>query len=112
MSRSTYVSRLCKHAGVETFDDLWDTFFELDSDIELKEFLRRCHHFCLHCRLLDEHISESDRRREAFMAEQIRAAMAEFKGRVLVVTGGYHSFGHLRTPARQAAAGYDRPEST
>ena len=91
MSRNAYVSRLCKQTGVETFDDLWDTYFELDSDIALEEFLRRCHHFCLHCRLLDEHVSESDRRREAFMADQVRAALKEFAGRVLVVTGGYHS---------------------
>ena len=91
MSRSAYVARLCKQAGVEKFDDLWDTYFELDADIELTEFLRRCHHFCLHCRLLDEQVSESDRRREAFMAEQVRTALAEFTGRVLVVTGGYHS---------------------
>ena len=91
MRRSQYVSRLCRELGVETFDDLWDTLFEADADLPLDEFVRRCHHFCLHSRLLDEQIDESDRRREAFMAGQIRAAMTEFAGRILVVTGGYHS---------------------
>jgi len=91
MRRSQYVKKLCRHTGVETFDDLWDAFFEVDAELPLEEFVRRCHHFCLHSRLLDEHVSESDRRREAFMAEQVRVALNEFKGRVLVVTGGYHS---------------------
>lgn len=91
LRRGEYVKRLCKQTGVDNFDDLWDRFFELDADLDLVAFLRRCHHFCLHERMLDEAISLSDRRREAFMTQQVRAAMDEFKGRILVVTGGYHS---------------------
>jgi hypothetical protein len=91
LAQSKFVARLCARAGVETFDELWDAHFEADRDLPLEEFLRRAHQFCLHSRLMDAEVSESDRLRESFMAEQVRAALKEFKGRVLVVTGGYHS---------------------
>lgn len=91
LQRNVYVTRLCKQAGVESFNDLWDAFFEVDADVSAEEFMRRTHHFCLHCRELENHAAESDQWRERFMAEQIRAALAEFAGRVFVVTGGYHS---------------------
>jgi hypothetical protein len=91
LRRGEYVRRLCRQTGVETFDDLWDRFFELEADLDLKEFLRRCHHFCLHTRLLDEEIQLSDRHREAFMTQQVELALKEFPGRILVITGGYHS---------------------
>jgi hypothetical protein len=91
LRRGEYIRRLCHETGVENFDDLWDRFFENDDDFGLKSFLRRCHHFCLHTRLLDEEIRFSDRQREAFMAQQVREAAKETAGRILVVTGGYHS---------------------
>jgi len=90
LRRSEYVKQLCRETGVETFDDFWDRCFELDADLPLPEFLRRCHHFCLHSRLLEE-VRPSDRLREAFMVKEVRRAMDEFPGRILVVTGGYHS---------------------
>jgi hypothetical protein len=70
---------------------LWDAFFEVDADLPLEEFIRRAHNFCLHSRELDEFVQNSDTQREAFMSSQIRAAMNELSGRILVVTGGYHS---------------------
>jgi Family of unknown function (DUF5682) len=91
LRRGEYVRRLCKQVGVESFDDLWDTFFELDGELDLPEFVRRVHHFCVHSRMLDEHVSLSDRRREAFMAGQVQAMLSETPGRIVVVTGGYHS---------------------
>ncbi len=91
LQRNAYVSRLCREAGVESFSDLWDAFFEVDWSVSLEEFVRRVHHFCLHCRELEGYVSESDRLREAFMAGQVRAALSEFAGSVVVVTGGYHS---------------------
>lgn len=91
LAQSKFVARLCQRAGVETFDELWDSHFEADRDLPLEEFLRRLHQFCLHSRQMDDEVSESDRLREAFMADQVRAALKEFKGRILVVTGGYHS---------------------
>ena len=41
--------------------------------------------------LLEGAGSITDRRREAFMASKIRESLGENEGRILVVTGGYHS---------------------
>jgi hypothetical protein len=43
-------------------------------------------------RLTDFQVPATDYQREAFMANQIRQATAESPGRILVVTGGFHSF--------------------
>jgi hypothetical protein len=91
LRRGAYVAELCRQLGVEGFDALWDALFESQPRLTLEAFLRRCHHFCLHCRLLEEQVAPADRQREAFMAQQVRNALKEFNGRLLVVTGGYHS---------------------
>jgi Family of unknown function (DUF5682) len=111
LRRGEYVRRLCRQTGVENFDDLWDRFFELEADLDLPDFLRRCHHFCLHTRLLDDEVRLADRRREAFMAQQVRHALEEFRGRILVVTGGYHSSAiHARLTGATVAGSDDPPD--
>ncbi|HEX5271668.1 MAG TPA: DUF5682 family protein [Gemmataceae bacterium] len=89
--RSDYIARLCRKLGVEDFDTLWDTLFELDAGLTVESYLERCHHLCGNMRRLDGAGSLRDRRREAFMAAVVRQALAESRGPVLVVTGGYHS---------------------
>jgi hypothetical protein len=111
LRRGEYIKRLCQETGVENFDDLWDRYFELEADLDLGAFLKRCHHFCLHTRLLDEQIGISDRRREAFMTQQVRAAMEEYSGRILVVTGGYHSSAIHGRLTGTPVAGTDFPTS-
>lgn len=88
---SDYVKALCERVGVQDFDTLWDTLFEIDRDVPARTLLERCHHYCAHARELDRHVSELDLRREAFMAQQVRSALEEFEGQVMVVTGGFHS---------------------
>jgi hypothetical protein len=89
--RSDYIRRLCRKLGVEDFNTLWDTLFELDSDLTVEAYLERCHFLCGNMRLLEGAGSITDRRREAFMASMVRQALAERGAPVLVVTGGYHS---------------------
>lgn len=89
---SPYIPMLCHELGVENFDDAWDTIFEI-SNLGVGEYLQRGHFFCGSLRLSEPHIREIDLRREAHMAAMIRAAMDEFEGRILVVTGGFHSLG-------------------
>ena len=89
--RSAYVRRLCEKLGVDSFDGVWDTFFELDRAMTPAEYLRRAHRFCGQIRLVEGHTRESDRRREAFMAAEVRRAAERVGGPVVVVTGGYHS---------------------
>jgi len=88
---SQYVRRLCEKLGVDSFDAVWDTLFELDRKITPAQYLRRAHQFCGQMRLLEGDVREADRRREAFMAAQVRAALKQNGGPIVVVTGGYHS---------------------
>ncbi len=90
--QSQYVASLCQKLGVEDFDTLWDTLFEIDPNLTPQHYLERCHHFCYHMRITEGQISETDLRREAFMVEQIRAAVRSHPGQLLVVTGGFHSY--------------------
>ncbi|HVX64777.1 MAG TPA: DUF5682 family protein [Pirellulales bacterium] len=91
LRRGRYVRAVCDRLGVEDFDDLWDKIVESDGGLDLADYLRRVHWLCWHTRLWEAEISQADQRREAFMAGQIAAALAEFSGQLLVVTGGFHS---------------------
>ncbi len=88
----SYVAALGDKLGVENFDDVWDTLFEIDADLSVAEYLKRCHHLCVHIRLTDRRVSPADRQREAFMVEQIRQTLDQQPGHILVVTGGFHSY--------------------
>ena len=89
---STYVAALCRAAGVEDFDALWDLMVEVDRDLTREVYLERCHTFCYYTRVADEHVAATDLRREAFMAAEIERARGEYPGRLVVVTGGFHSY--------------------
>lgn len=89
---SDYVSAVCRAAGVEDFDAFWDQLVEIDRDLSAEAYLERCHTYCYHARLADSHVPELNLRREAFMAAEIERARCELSGRLLVVTGGFHSY--------------------
>ncbi|MCU0548610.1 MAG: DUF5682 family protein [Leptolyngbya sp. Prado105] len=91
LRQSQYVQLICEKLGIEGLDHLWDHLFEIDPTLSVETYLDRAHQFCFHCRSLDE-ASLEDQRREAFMAERIRQAMAVYSGQILVVTGGFHSY--------------------
>jgi hypothetical protein len=89
--RSEYIARLCRKLGVEDFNTLWDTLFELDAGLTVESYLERCHLLCGNMRRLEGAGAVHDRQREAFMAAMVRHALDETRGPVLIVTGGYHS---------------------
>lgn len=91
LRRGRYVESLCQRMNVEDFDDLWDQLIESDPRLDLDDYLQRTHALCFQIRMWDDHVSVSDRKREAYMAEQIREIRADVKTPILVVTGGYHS---------------------
>ncbi|MGL4419202.1 MAG: DUF5682 family protein, partial [Gemmataceae bacterium] len=90
---SQYLEVLARKLGVESFDDVWDTLIEQHPDLSLTDYLERCHTLCTHLRLLGGPVSFSDEYREARMTEQLVEALKSTAGRILVVTGGYHSWG-------------------
>jgi hypothetical protein len=102
-----YVERLCSELGVDDFDAAWDELVEIE-ELAPDVYLRRAHELCVASRLLDP-VSERDRRREAFMAEEVRAVLARVDGRVLVVTGGYHSAAILEALDAAAADALPAP---
>jgi len=90
LRRSPYIDKLCASLGVDDFDAAWDELFEV-GPLAPADYLRRAHTLCLAIRMADTDIPPGDHQREAFMAARILAALEEFSGRLLVVTGGYHS---------------------
>src|SRR3569833_743968 len=92
MRRSAYVDRVCRELGVEGFDGVWDTMFEIDPTLSVDEYLRRCHTLCYNMRMADGYASTVDLAREVEMARFIDEARKKDDGPVLVVTVGYHSF--------------------
>lgn len=88
--RGHAVSRLCDEFGVDDFHALWDRLFEIDPELSVEDYMRRAHELCASLREVDP-AGERDRRREAFMGEEIERATRELTGPILVVTGGYHS---------------------
>jgi hypothetical protein len=90
LRRSPYIDELCARLGVDDFDAAWDELFEV-GPLSPADYLRRAHTVCLAIRELDTGVARLDRAREAFMSAQLLAALDEFSGRLLVVTGGYHS---------------------
>jgi hypothetical protein len=91
MRGGDYIATLCQRLGVDDFDALWDEMFEVEPAMTVDEYLRRGHAFCEHLRRLDGEPRPVDLRREAFMVGEIRRSMEEHRGRLLVVTGGFHS---------------------
>lgn len=99
LANSPYIDRLLEELQLDSFDDLWDTLFEIDETLTVDEFMRRMHHFCLGVRASQSHISLRDVQREQFMAGAIvrsaigrRSKIGAFSAeKTLIVTGGFHS---------------------
>ncbi|WP_442509989.1 DUF5682 family protein [Novipirellula sp. SH528] len=110
LRRGRYVNALCERLQVEDFDDLWDRLIESHAKLELADYLRRTHSLCWNIRNWEPSVSVSDRRREAFMAEQIAKTAKQTTGKTLVVTGGFHSSALLARNESFACAGIDDPQ--
>jgi len=91
LGRSSYTALLCRQLGIEDWNTLWDTLFEIDPDLSVAAYLERCHSFCFHARVADGGASPADHAREAHMLARIRTRARGAGGPVLVVTGGFHS---------------------
>ncbi|HEX8465226.1 MAG TPA: DUF5682 family protein, partial [Abditibacterium sp.] len=88
---SPYVAALCQKLGAPDLDALWDKLFEIEP-LGAEVIWERCHRFCYGVRVSDAATPPDDLRREAFMAAQIERVLSETTGRILVLTGGFHSY--------------------
>lgn len=96
LSRSRYFSLLCEKTGMRSFEELWEKYFEIGGLYEsTKGFVRQMFAYCYLSRA-NTPVTELDEDgclyRERFMAEQIARASEEYR-RILVVTGGFHTYG-------------------
>ena len=101
--RSRYIITLCEKLGVADMNDAWDTLFEIDPHLTIAEYMERAHHYCYHLRATTPEIDDETQRRETFMADRIRQMMDTTDGRLLIVTGGFHSsalFDLIHQPAK------------
>lgn len=88
---NSYANALCTKLGVDSFDDVWDMLAEIDPQLTVAQLFERLHTFAYHVRLADG-VSNEDVVREAFMASEILRAMDALPGKILVVTGAFHSY--------------------
>ncbi len=95
LSRSRYLKLLCEKTGLRNFDEVWEKYFEIGAlSIETKEFVRQ---LLIYCGLSRKRTSREEMEedgcllREQYMAEQIAEASRKYQ-RILVVTGGFHTW--------------------
>lgn len=96
LSEGKYFAALCEKTGMRNFEEFWESFFETDAlYISTEEFIARMYTYCY---LLRENTPKEDMLsdgcivRESHMSKCIINAMRTHS-RVLVVTGGFHSYG-------------------
>ena len=96
LSEGKFFAALCEKTGMRSFEEFWERFFETDAlYIDTEEFISRMYTYCCLLRqntALDDMLSDGCIVRESHMSECIKSAM-ETHSRVLVVTGGFHSYG-------------------
>lgn len=96
LSRSRYFSLLCEKTGMRSFEELWEKYFEIGGLYESTEdFVRQMFAYCYLSRAntpAEELSADGCLYRERFMGEQIAKASEEYR-RILVVTGGFHTYG-------------------
>lgn len=98
LAHSRFLRLACGRAGARDPDDLWDHLFEVGHrDLKTADFVRNVLAYCAIARAgvpADELEADGTIARERAMA----AAVAEQSGRVIVVTGGFHSVALASTP--------------
>lgn len=94
LSRSRYIRLLCEKTGLRSFEELWEKYFEIEGlFLGTEDFVGR---MLTYCQLTRSHTPQEELRadgclvRERYMAGQIAEASRNF-GRILVVTGGFHT---------------------
>lgn len=110
LSQSRYMKLLCEKTGVQSFEEFWEKYFEIGGLFKnTEEFVRR---MLVYCWLSRSHTAKEEMEldgcllRERYMAQQIAEASGQYK-KILVVTGGFHTYGLielLKADAPKAAA--------
>lgn len=96
LSENKVFAAICEKTHMRSFEEFWEKFFEIDAlFMSTEDFVVRMMSYCYLTRQNTPHnIMENDGClvRESFMAKNILEASEKYK-KVLVVTGGFHSYG-------------------
>ncbi|MEK3776145.1 DUF5682 family protein [Paenibacillus sp. FSL K6-4396] len=98
LAGSDFINRLCQKTNCRSFDELWEKVFEIGGlEKSTEAFVRDVFTYCTLSRMCystERLQSSGDLIREAHMKQRIKQAVQEHD-RVLVITGGFHTYGLL-----------------
>ena len=104
LAKNAFFQWLVERTGVRNFDEFWEKYFELNGlQMATEEFVKNLLHYCVLSRM---HSSKTELQeegclaREAYMRANIAQAQKKYK-RILVVTGGFHTYGLLQADAQE-----------
>ena len=93
LAHNRFQARLCEKAGVRSFEEFWEKYFEVEGlSLSTEAFVHLMNTYCLLSRRDTPEVElreDGCLAREAHMAMRIREAARTYK-RVLVVAGGFH----------------------
>lgn len=98
LAHNRFQERLCEKAGLRSFEEFWEKYFEVGGlALSDEAFVRLMHTYCVLARRETpevELLEDGCLAREAHMARRIREAGKDHQ-RILVVAGGFHIAGLL-----------------
>ncbi|WP_046214475.1 DUF5682 family protein [Paenibacillus wulumuqiensis] len=104
LTGSSFINRLCRRLNCRHFDELWEKMFELGATRQsTREFMYSVFVYCSLSRLCysqAELAQEGTLARERHMRQRIDEAKKQYQ-RILVITGGFHTYGLLDHPSGQ-----------
>ena len=99
LTESRFFEKVCEKTGMRSFEEFWENYFEIKGlYMDTSEFVANMMTYCYLTRAntpQENMTAEGCHVRERFMAENILKA-SETHERVLVVTGGFHTYGLYR----------------
>lgn len=111
-SHQRFVELLQEKTGLRSFAEFWEKYFEVNGlGMDTADFVAQMHVYCGLARETtppEQLEADGTLAREAHMAQAVARAREEF-GRVLVVTGGFHTGGLLH-PAQVPPPAEDFPD--
>ena len=113
-SHGAFLERLCEKTGLRSYSEFWEKYFEVNGlTMDTADFVHQMHTYCTLARETtppQELEEDGTLAREAHMAQAISAA-CQTHSRVLVVTGGFHTWGLLH-PVEIAPPAEQFPDGT
>ncbi|MDC7223965.1 MAG: DUF5682 family protein, partial [Spirochaetales bacterium] len=107
LAHSRYIQSLCEEEGCRDFHELWEKFFEIGGFARgSRDFMEGLLAYCVYARQSyapEELERDGTLAREAAMAQEIRDKGRQY-GRLLILTGGFHTPGLVERLASEEEA--------